>query len=87
MRRTKLQNTKDILKFQVVFQRVITLLTWWIVFMDLAIDSRIKTSDVRIPLFHTESEVKIWDNWTHNSSGELCNDIIAQLWHFQAQQM
>ena len=53
-------------KFQVILQRVITLLSWWVVFMGLLIDSWTKIPDFKISLLHIEFEVKNWGNWTQH---------------------
>ena len=51
----------------------ILLLSWWVVFINVAIDSRMKTPDVEILVPQIESEVKANN---HNSSSEWCYDFL-----------
>ena len=52
-----------------------TLLRWWALFMDHAIGSRNKPSDVEIPILWTKSEARIAK---HNSSTEQC---YVNMWY------
>ena len=60
--------------------KLITLLSWWAVFMGPAVDSRIELLDVGILVLKIDSEVRAAE---HNSKFGICSCVLKEKWKWK----